>query len=213
MSGARLNMPSPFAYSSQPHVRRHGPMGYSHYRDYRNWLRDEFTFRCVYCQRRETWLTLSADWEIDHFLPKKDRKDIARDYDNLVYACNRCNRTKAAKYLPDPEKVAYGRCVQVDGEGKIHWLTEEGRNLVEALGLDNEDYTRMRRRILQAIRAAETHQDAKHRMELLAWLLGFPENIPDLSQEPTPPGGNKRPNGIREPWFEKSKRKPCPRYY
>jgi hypothetical protein len=144
-------MPGPFSYPTEPHTRRHGPMGYASHRDYRKWLRDEFTFRCVYCLRRETWLALSADGEIDHFLPRRDRPDLVCDYDNLVYACNRCNRGKAAEYVPDLATVGYGRCLRVDDEGRIHWLNQEGRDLVEALGLDNEDYTLMRRRVLEAL--------------------------------------------------------------
>jgi hypothetical protein len=182
-------------------------MGYPHYRHYRNWLRDEFTFRCVYCLRRETWLTLSADWEIDHYLPKSEHPKAACDYDNLVYACNRCNRTKAAQYLPDPAAVAYGRCVRADENGQIHWLTPEGQNLVEALGLDDEDYTDMRRHILEAL------QEAPPGGKTMAWLLGFPANIPDLSQEPAPPDGNKRPSGIRGSHFERRKRGELPMYH
>jgi hypothetical protein len=73
------NLPAPFGYPSGPHVRRHGPQGYSKYRQYRNWLRDEFSFRCVYCLRRETWLTLRRDYEIDHFLPKSEHRDVELD--------------------------------------------------------------------------------------------------------------------------------------
>jgi hypothetical protein len=207
MERSQVKVPSPFAYPTEPHRRRHGPMGYSRYRDYRNWLRDEFTFRCIYCLRRETWLTLSADWGIDHYLPKSDHPEAARDYDNLVYACNCCNRTKAARYLPDPAKVAYAQCVRVNDNGEIHWLTEEGQNLIEALGLDDEDYTVMRRRILEAI------EEGRPGGRIHAWLLGFPDNIPDLSQEPKPPGGNKCPNGIRESCFERRKRGELSSYY
>ncbi len=38
-----------FAYASTDHQRRHGPRGYTSYRAYKPWLRDEFAFRCVYC--------------------------------------------------------------------------------------------------------------------------------------------------------------------
>jgi hypothetical protein len=37
-----------FEYPLMPHVRRHGPAGYDDYASYRDWLRDEFTFRCVF---------------------------------------------------------------------------------------------------------------------------------------------------------------------
>src|SRR5688572_27327429 len=117
-----MNLPFPFAYPTTPHVRRHGPEGYAAYREYRNWLRDEFSFRCIYCLRREEWLTYSRDYEIDHFLPKRDHPDAERAYDNLVYACSECNGTKAANYLPSPEAIAYGTCLRVDNNGEIHGL-------------------------------------------------------------------------------------------
>jgi hypothetical protein len=44
-----------FDYPVGTHVRRHGPQGYLDYKHYKPWLRDEFSFRCVYCLCRETW--------------------------------------------------------------------------------------------------------------------------------------------------------------
>ena len=46
---------SVFQYPSSPYTRRHGPCGYSDHTSYKPWLRDEFTFRCVYCLARERW--------------------------------------------------------------------------------------------------------------------------------------------------------------
>lgn len=43
----------PFRFAAAPHVRKHGPGGYEMYQSYKDWLRDEFTFRCVYCLERE----------------------------------------------------------------------------------------------------------------------------------------------------------------
>jgi hypothetical protein len=206
MGSESVNLPAPFAYPAKPHCRRHGPEGYSHYRHYRNWLRDEFAFRCIYCLRRETWLTLSPDWEIDHFLPKSEHPDVERDYDNLVYACNRCNRTKAAKYLPNPEQVAYGKSLHVDANGEIHALDEDGKTLIESLGLDDPDYTRMRRRILESI--AEASPGGKIRR----WLLGYPDDLPDLSREPKPKS-NRRLEGIADSYFERNRRNELPDYY
>ncbi|MCL4201337.1 MAG: hypothetical protein KJ000_02500 [Pirellulaceae bacterium] len=44
-----------FAYASTEQQRRHGPRGYTSYRAYKPWLRDEFAFRCVYCLLRISW--------------------------------------------------------------------------------------------------------------------------------------------------------------
>ena len=48
-------MTDPFSYPAAAHVRRHGPQGYADYPSYLPWLRDEFSFRCVYCLLREQW--------------------------------------------------------------------------------------------------------------------------------------------------------------
>lgn len=206
MGSGELKLPDPFAYPSKPHVRRHGPQGYSKYGQYRNWLRDEFSFRCIYCLRRETWLTTRRDYEIDHFLPKSDHPDVERDYDNLVFACRACNGTKAAKYLPSPESVAYGACLHVDESGEIHAKDETGTTIIEALRLDAPDYTRLRRRII------ETVSEARPGSGTLKWCLAYPDEIPDLSKEKSP-SVNKRPNGIRDSHYERKRRGELSEYY
>lgn len=86
-------LPNPFSYPGTRHIRRHGPH-YPRYRKYRNWLRDEFSFRCVYCLRRETWWKSRKGFHIDHILPKRKHPDLENDYDNLVWTCADCNVTK-----------------------------------------------------------------------------------------------------------------------
>ena len=59
-------------------------------------LRDEFTFRCVYCLSRETWYPNgSSSFSVDHMEPQISRPDLLTVYTNLVYACNRCNSLKS----------------------------------------------------------------------------------------------------------------------
>jgi hypothetical protein len=63
---------TPFAYPFDPHQRRHGPAGYANYEEYKPWLRDEFTFRCVYCLERELWYPDRADsFSVDHVESQK----------------------------------------------------------------------------------------------------------------------------------------------
>ncbi|MEO8351897.1 MAG: HNH endonuclease signature motif containing protein [Chthoniobacteraceae bacterium] len=201
-----MNLPAPFAYSSKAHVRCHGPQGYSEYRQYRDWLRDEFAFRCVYCLRRETWLTLRRDYALDHFLPKSEHPDIERDYDNLVYACSECNGTTAARYLPSPESVAYGACLQVDENGEIHPFDDRGVTIIEALRLDAPEYNHLRRQII------ETVAEARPASKTLKWCLGYPDDLPNLSSE-RKPKNNERPEGIRESHYERKQRGELPEYY
>jgi hypothetical protein len=74
-----------FAYASTEHQRRHGPRGYTNYRAYKPWLRDEFAFRCVYCLSRERWCPNGhEDFAVDHLMPRSTAPGEARDYDNLL---------------------------------------------------------------------------------------------------------------------------------
>ena len=70
-------MSAPFDYPA-PHLRRHGPMGYADYASYRPWLRDEFSFRCVYCLLREQWGRVRGLFDLDHFLDGRRLRDPVR---------------------------------------------------------------------------------------------------------------------------------------
>jgi hypothetical protein len=149
---------------------------------------------------------MSRDFQIDHFLPKSDHPDVERDYDNLVYACSECNGTKATKYLPSPESIAYGECMRVDENGEIHALNERGKTIIEALYLDAGEYTLLRRRII------ETIADAQLGSKTLKWCLGYPDDLPNLSTEKKPKN-NKRRNGIHKSHYERKSRDELPEYY
>lgn len=201
-----MKLPQPFQYPIRPHARRHGPCGYSKPGHYRNWLRDEFSFRCVYCLRRETWGTLPRDFEVEHLNPEKERPDLRLAYDNLGYSCAECNGSKRAKRIPLLDTVAYGQSLHVDSNGAIHARDKHGVALIEALDLDAPKYRRMRRWILQAITKAQNIP------EILLWCLGYPDDLPNLSDEPKPKR-NKSHNGIRDSHFERKKRGQLPQYY
>src|SRR5580693_180255 len=84
-----------FQYPSVPHERRHGPRGYRHYESYKPWLRDEFSFRCVYCLCRERWFPDGDDYfSVDHLRAQSLAPELRTEYENLVYACCRCNAAK-----------------------------------------------------------------------------------------------------------------------
>src|SRR5712691_10153 len=96
---------TPFTYPDVPYVRRHGPQGYAHYTSYRPWLRDDFSFRCVYCLLREQWGHVAGLFDLDHFLPTAQHPQAHGRYDNLLYGCARCNAAKADAVIPDPCQV------------------------------------------------------------------------------------------------------------
>lgn len=203
-----MSLPDPFAYPKQPHVRRHGPQGYSKHREYRNWLRDEFSFRCVYCLCRETWGKMPRDFEVDHILPKSKHRALRLDYDNLCYACANCNGTKAEQIVPRPESIAYGACLLVDVSGAIHARNDSaiGREIIEALDLDAPDYRAIRRRIITTI------SENKPGSGTMKWCLGYPDELPDLSKE-RELKPNKRRNGIYQSHYERKRRDELSDYY
>jgi HNH endonuclease len=204
--GEPINIePNPFAYSLTPHGRKHGPHGYESYERYRPWLRDEFTFRCVFCLYREQWLSTQT-WDIDHLLPKKKYPEKEREYENLLYLCRRCNGNKSDKLVPDPCRVALGKCIRVYADGEIVGLNRKGRLLINALRLDNYAYTKMREQMVGILRTL-----AKHDKKRFVSLMCFPNNLPDLAS--LNPTGNTRREGIENSFFSLKSRNKLPEVY
>ena len=59
-----------FEYPNQAHDPKHEPIGYLDYRSYKPWLRDEYSFRCIYCLTREVWTPSGQDdFSVDHVSP------------------------------------------------------------------------------------------------------------------------------------------------
>jgi hypothetical protein len=203
---------SPFKYPSAIHVRRHGPVGYSAYKHFRPWLRDEFCFRCVYCLWRENWCFQDSDFEVDHEVAQSLAPELCRDYANLVYACHNCNKRKGNKRLPSPAKIAFGASMEVitSGEqcGAIHPLNDDGIRLVDELALDCPKITRMRRQFIDTMRLLESTDQPMS----LVW-MGFPEDLPDLLSVRPQPSGNLRPGGIAESWYQRRERGDLPEIY
>lgn len=177
-----------------PHIRRHGPDGYTDYGSFRPWLRDDFWFRCVLCLHRERWPTTS-EFEIDHLIPVSDRPDLACYYCNLLYVCRRCNNLKTNRRIPDPCVVAYGDCLRVHEDGSIEALNREGHSIIRILRLDRPKRVQLRRMILEIIVVAGKLGNTR----LLREWLGFPDNLEDLGR--LKPARNGRPEGIRKSAF------------
>jgi hypothetical protein len=129
---------APFVYPNNAHVRQHDPQGYDNYGTYKQWLRDEFSFRCVYCLERERWsLSFEDSFSVEHVIPKKKKPDLECVYTNLVYACLRCNSNKQLAHLLDPCQEALGKHIVVQSDMTLSGLTAEGRKLVDALYLND----------------------------------------------------------------------------
>lgn len=206
MGGGLEKAPEPFAYLTTSHVRRHGPYGYADYGSYRDWLRDEFSFRCVFCFKREQWDLVLGNWDIDHFVPQRSHPQGKLEYDNLLYVCHTCNLSKSDLIVPDPCDVAFGECVEVHEDGRIAPLNENGEILIERLRLDNEDYIRFRHLIIRTVRSLAIHD----RETYILW-MGYPDILPDLSQ--LRPAGNNRPEGIIDSFYARRIRGELPDTY
>jgi hypothetical protein len=202
-----------FAYASTEHQRRHGPRGYTNYRAYKPWLRDEFAFRCVYCLSRERWCPNGhEDFAVDHLMPRSAAPGEARDYDNLVYACQSCNRNRQDAELPiDLGRVPLAAHLRVATDGTIQALTREGRWLERTCHLNRPLLVSFRKRMLGLIEflTARGQSDDK---AILYDLLGFPDSLPDLAARRAP-AGNTRPEGIVHSHFARRQRGELPRAY
>lgn len=177
-----------FKYPNTPHRRKHGPGGWR-YERCRPWLRDEFSFRRVYCLRRERWLgSRRGTFEIDHGIPQVDRPGLRDEYGNLFYACASCNRLKQQHIVLDPCATALADHVEVELDGRIRFLTPDGQRFVRLLGLDDPSLQEFRRRLMETINASQE--------EFRRW-MSYPEDLPDLTEPPQPPF-NSRPDGVSQ---------------
>lgn len=196
-----------FEYPTSPHARRHGPAGYTNYRSYRDWLRDEFTFRCVYCLHREQWDHRSGTFHVEHFTPASVYPDGKCEYLNLLYACAACNEAKQAIVgLPNPCEVAFNDCLLVMADGRVHALNPHGEKLKQVLRLDTEKNVRDRyrwMRVLETLRTKDPDLYQEH--------MGFPEDLPDLRTKRVPE--NTRPDGAVNCYFALRERGELPATY
>jgi len=187
--------PDPFRYPDQLLIRKHGPAGYSKHGPYRDWLRDEFRFRCVFCLMREQWSPVKGSYDIDHFQPQMLRPDLVTEYSNLLYACHTCNLGKSSRLVPDPARCIYGECLGVDDDGSVYPLDENGEILIDELDLDATSRVAFRKLWLDIIRMAVESGN----QSCLTRALGLPDDLPDLASL-RPPGGNMRAGGVKHSW-------------
>lgn len=118
------------------------------YRDYRIPLREDFNYRCGYCDDRD--FPRVEYFEIDHLIPQKIMKvKKDNDYKNLVYACHSCNNAKRAKWPSRDENISiigekgwidpcsgdYAKQFERDDCGRIVPITPIGKWMYDNLKL------------------------------------------------------------------------------
>lgn len=196
-----------FEYPDLPHYRRHAPAGYEDYSSYRDWLRDEFTFRCVYCLHRERWLGGGPTFHIDHFVPATAEPSGRCEYSNLLYACARCNEAKRAVLgLPDPCQIAFRDCLRVTDDGRIEALNDQGRKLKLVLRLDSDKVVSHRARWMRTLDFLSTNNKG-----LYQEFMVFPDDLPDLRSKQAPE--NTKPGSAINCYFALRERGELPPTY
>jgi hypothetical protein len=191
-----MMLPRPFRYPTSIHSRRHGPAGYRNYESFKDWLRDEFHFRCVYCLFRERWYPNgSMGFSVDHVIPRSvDRGGSSeRDYANLVYACNRCNSNRVVAHVLNPTQCSLGEHLEVRHEdGSVLGRTDEGWRSIRILQLNDPVLCDHRRRILALLDLKRESPDNPAIHNLFVRVFGYPDDLPDLRRL-RPPFGNTKP--------------------
>ena len=190
-----MTVPAPFAYPVSAHKRRHAPAGYVDYQNYKPWLRDEFTFRCVYCLERERWYpSRAAAFSVDHVVPQVSAPERICDYENLVYACLRCNSNKRDVLLPDPTRVPFAKCLSIGDDGTISALNADGADLIDLLHLNDSPVIDTRKKYLRVIKLKLDYPNNADVHDLFLDAFGYPDDLPDLASK-RPPGGNRPKSG------------------
>jgi hypothetical protein len=186
-----MTVTSRFAYPLSAHTRRYAPAGYNDYQSYKPWLRDEFTFRCVYCLERERWYPNRADaFSVDHVIPQRSAPKRVCDYKNMVYACVRCNSNKRDVRLLDPTKICLSECLSIDNDGTIRALNPGGKDLIDLLHLNDSPVIDTRKKYLKIAKLKLARPSDPEVHDLFLDAFGYPDDLPDLAAL-RPPDGNR----------------------
>jgi hypothetical protein len=190
-----MDLPKPFAFPTFAPARKHGPAGYVNYQEYKDWLRDEFEFRCVYCLERENWYPNGqAAFAVEHILAKVKRPDLVSDYDNLTYACLRCNSLKQDLETLDPSRVALGEHLYFEADGSVVGRSDEGREFILLFHLNAAPASDVRNEKLIILRLKKQYPNNSDVEILFRKTFGYPEDLPDLRSKQ--PKSNSRPDGV-----------------
>lgn len=128
--------------------RRDGVKNLKHYQDAREILQEDFSDMCGYCGKN--CKIMYEKFHIDHFVPRSLDSDRENDYYNLVFACPKCNLSKAKKWptedkakphdgkkgFIDPVSEEFDKNVIRNDEGYIVGNTVLGKYICKELRFD-----------------------------------------------------------------------------
>ena len=185
-------LPSRLSLPATPTQRRHNPPPASAsprgYEVYRPCLRWEFGFTCAFCLLHEVQIAPegasgSRRFSIEHLELKKDRDDLVNRYDNVVYACSRCNdarriwarQAEDGRRLLDPCRDAWASHFVMD-DNEIRGVTEHGTYTEQAYDLNDPVKTGLRADLYDAVDEALEVLD-----QAPAWIDELMTDLPDLA--------------------------------
>lgn len=209
----RMVTPKPFRFPDQGcEKRRHAPYGYKDFGGYKEWLRDEFDFRCLYCLTRERWeRDPRMPFSVEHLAPKSANPLLKTTYSNLAYACTTCNSIRGVKDFPfDPKTESIGQHLKLKPSGEYEPLSAKGVWLRDELALNAPNLIEFRRRILYAYGRVIGKYPSASGIDFD--LFRYPVDLRDLNKL-IPPGGNDRKVGITESAFARRCRGALPEFY
>ena len=185
--------PFVFSYPQAAHVRKHCPKGYTDYKSFKPWLRDEFQFRCIFCLCRERWFPDGdSSFSVEHFHPKTAYPHLACEYSNLLLACCACNSAKRDCLIPiDPCTEAIGEHLEVNFDGEVKAKSTMGQLVIDVCLLNRELLLDYRKRKIAIWNLLNTTVDEAIR-NILGDCFAYPIDLPDLRRL-VPPGGNASP--------------------
>lgn len=188
------------------HERKHAPAGYAEYQEFKEWLRDEFSFRCVYCLERERWYPSGkAGMSTDHLVARIKNKTLEVVYENTVYACLRCNSAKQENELIDPTATPFSAHLEVAADGVMNPKTVQGYKLIHLLHLNEDDPLRTRKTKMDILTLKVRYPDDAEIDDLFVDAFGYPTSLPDLDGK-RPPGGNPLKKNAKDCFFERLRR-------
>jgi hypothetical protein len=154
------------------------------YKEYRQYLRHDFFFSCAYCTMAESEAQ-AIRLTIDHYEPRKARPKLENVYDNLMYACDECNKRKGDRCPPSEARANGHRFFRPDQDVREEHFQRSGirveaKSNVGNYSIEALDLNRQALRRLREIRERLTKCD-RHANEGVLGLRTF--HIDQLPQE------------------------------
>ncbi|HMN14831.1 MAG TPA: HNH endonuclease [Bellilinea sp.] len=134
----------------------------SRYRKYRDEIRQDCQFRCVYCDIHETEAGGAESMTLDHFRPKKMYPKLEHEPTNLMWACAPCNQLKGNDWpaygLPgnptingkagyvNPFNSDRNDYFKINGDGSLEPLKTPAEYMIYNLALNRSFLRYVRRR-------------------------------------------------------------------